>query len=761
MSLGKVSIAIEAAMAQFESDMGRAARMFEKETKRMEREAKRVEDEISKAWAGIGKKIGLGIIGAVTTGLTMFVRNTAAYQHEIAQLDAILESTGHAAGYTREQLVEMAREFQKKSTFGITEIVEAETRMLSYSGIVSKNVPRAMQAAMDQSTRLGMNLSQSAEMIGRALESPAKAAAALAQQGFGAEFTKEVRETIDALVATGREAEAQVMILDILEESYGGASEAARNTLGGALKALKNTVIELSTGEDGSLDGLIQLVNDLNDALNSPGIKSAVKWLSREVSQFFREASDGFRMVKGELEGLGQVLMAVAGQGEAAAKIIGAAFRLSAADIREGIAAYREASALGSQGLGAMFAPAGVWSGDVAISDGTAELAAKRQAEAAAKAAEEAAKAEEEARKKALAEYKARQEAEKAAREAAARARRDAEKAIRDAEREAERLQQLHERTMQQLHRQRTLIGEVTEADRIRYEIAHGELAKLLPEQQKEIEQAAELLDLRRQDYEAQQMKLRIDEERQRGVEDADRLVKDMEFELRLLSLSNVEREKEIALRTAGAHATEVQREQIERLVEELQQARELEYLNQMVQQDFADALFNVATGAKSAGAAIRDMLADMARQLAQFMAQKAVQRFFEAWAGGSTGGSSGGGGWGAVLASLFGGGRAVGGPVSGNRLYEVGEGNNPELFKQGGKTYLIPGNDGNVIPATKGAGLSGGGVTINTHVTVQGPGGSDDYALARQIGEMVSAKVDEKLIQHSRQGGMLWGMRA
>src|SRR5690606_8632680 len=134
---------------------------------------------------------------------------------------------------------------QKKSTFGTNEIIEAQTRLLSYSGVVGENIPRAMQAVIDQSTRLGMSLSQSAEIIGRALESPSKAAAALAQQGFGAAFTKEVRATIDALVAAVREADAQILILEILEESYGGAAEAARNTFGGALTALKHTISDV------------------------------------------------------------------------------------------------------------------------------------------------------------------------------------------------------------------------------------------------------------------------------------------------------------------------------------------------------------------------------------------------------------------------------------------------------------------------------------------------------------------------------------
>jgi TP901 family phage tail tape measure protein len=55
------------------------------------------------------------------------------------------------------------------------------------------------------------------------------------------------------------------------------------------------------------------------------------------------------------------------------------------------------------------------------------------------------------------------------------------------------------------------------------------------------------------------------------------------------------------------------------------------------------------------------------------------------------------------VLGGLFnfGGGREFGGPVKGNTLYEVIEGGKPELLEQNGKTYLMPGSDGHVIPAT------------------------------------------------------------
>lgn len=257
-SLGTLTIDVIAEIGGFASGLDKSERQTQKWRKNIEKEAK---------MAGVA--LGAAIAGAVV----LIARNTVAAEREIAQLDAIIRSTGGAAGYTRQQLLDMADTLSAKSTFSGGEIVEAQTRLLSYSGILGTNIPRAMQAIIDQSARLGISVSQSAETIGRALESPSKAAAALAQQGFGAAFTKEVRGTIDELVKAGKEGEAQIMILEILEESYGGAAEAARDTFGGALAALMNTINDLTTGGDGSLAGATEAVNTLIATLNDPQVR--------------------------------------------------------------------------------------------------------------------------------------------------------------------------------------------------------------------------------------------------------------------------------------------------------------------------------------------------------------------------------------------------------------------------------------------------------------------------------------------------------
>ena len=62
----------------------------------------------------------------------------------------------------------------------------------------------------------------------------------------------------------------------------------------------------------------------------------------------------------------------------------------------------------------------------------------------------------------------------------------------------------------------------------------------------------------------------------------------------------------------------------------------------------------------------------------------------------------------------MFGGGKAIGGPVMAGKLYEVGENNRPETFMSGGKQYLIPGNNGAIN--------SGGGSSTSNVINISLP---------------------------------------
>ncbi|HEL4296716.1 TPA: phage tail length tape measure family protein [Stenotrophomonas maltophilia] len=170
-------------------------------------------------------------------------------------------------------------------------------------------------------------------------------------------------------------------------------------------------------------------------------------------------------------------------------------------------------------------------------------------------------------------------------------------------------------------------------------------------------------------------------------------------------------------------------------------------------------------TGKLSFSDLTRSVIADLIRIEAR---QGAVNLF-----GGLLGSLGGGGGIGGVVKETipllgFGGGRARGGGVDGSSFYEVGEGGRPELFKQNGKTFLIPGNNGQVVPAapTSGGGAGAGQVVqINSTINVQSDGStstdtSASGAGAAELQRNFNAMANQWAIEQSRGNGVLWKMR-
>ncbi|WP_057391083.1 phage tail length tape measure family protein [Pseudomonas aeruginosa] len=279
-SLGTLTLDLIAKVGGFVAGMEKAERTAKKGAKEIGSAA----DAASLAWGELGKVAAVALSG-ITVGAVFgaVIRNTKQMEKEQAQLEAVLRSTGESAGFSREQLNEMASSMERTSTVSAGEINQAQTNLLAFTGIVGEQFPRALQSAIDMAARTGTTVTSAAETIGRALDVPSKGLTALSKQGF--RFTEEQKKAAEQLEATGRTAEAQGIILKALEESYGGAAAASRDTFGGALMALQNTIDGLLTGSEGSLDGAKVAIDDLNRALSDPATAESVSKLLDLLAQ--------------------------------------------------------------------------------------------------------------------------------------------------------------------------------------------------------------------------------------------------------------------------------------------------------------------------------------------------------------------------------------------------------------------------------------------------------------------------------------------
>ncbi|EMR0514612.1 phage tail length tape measure family protein [Stenotrophomonas maltophilia] len=174
-------------------------------------------------------------LNRVIDGIKAIVKEGSDAEQELAQLEAALHATGRTSEFTAQSLAAMRQQLQS-GLFDDGQISAAQVRLLSYTNIVGEQFPAAMQITIDQAQRLGMSLEQSAEVVGKALQTPSKAMESLSKQGFTLDDSQ--KSLIKSLEATGQVAKAQAIILDLLAESYGGAAAAAKvGTIAGLWKA--------------------------------------------------------------------------------------------------------------------------------------------------------------------------------------------------------------------------------------------------------------------------------------------------------------------------------------------------------------------------------------------------------------------------------------------------------------------------------------------------------------------------------------------
>ena len=219
--------------------------------------------------------LALGGVAAFGAAVTLIFRESIEAQNALVQLTNAVAVTGGVAGKSVGQLVAMSKAMQENSIFSDEAAMSAERALLSFTKVRGPNFDEALKLSADLAIRMGTDLPNAAQMMGRALESPQKGLRALAASG--ATFTAGQMKVIQHMYDTGRAAEAQRLILERLQGVIGGSSAAAVSTLGGALAKLKNNFFDLfEVSKDSPLgqtmingvNGLSKSVKTLADNMN-------------------------------------------------------------------------------------------------------------------------------------------------------------------------------------------------------------------------------------------------------------------------------------------------------------------------------------------------------------------------------------------------------------------------------------------------------------------------------------------------------------
>lgn len=267
-------------------------------------------------------------LGAIGIGFSLkaVLDATIEAERESTLLTAAVKATGMAAGFTASQLKGQAMALQASTGVGDEAIMRMQRTLLSFRNVHGEVFQKASQLALDFAAATGTDAADAARKFGMALNDPVNALGRLKQAGVA--VTDELRSQVEALIKNGDLVGAQSLLLGALSKSYGGASVAARDTLGGALNALKENFGNLFLEQEGAgkqLRVFIELVNKSLPTVAATfsavfaGVKVAVEGV---VEQLFYMGEGLYKLVtldiKGAVASFGQVTSSMNLAGETA-----------------------------------------------------------------------------------------------------------------------------------------------------------------------------------------------------------------------------------------------------------------------------------------------------------------------------------------------------------------------------------------------------------------------------------------------------------
>lgn len=193
---------------------------------------------------------GIGVISEFSTGLIGGAVGvfgfgeaikeviSAGTEFDLSQvrLAATLKSTGSVAGFTQNQLNEMA-DAMAKGHFDSGALTQAQTVLMNFSNVSGEVFERTLSLSKDLAEKMGIALPQAARLLGRAVQEPAEGLNVLNRQ-FGG-LSPQIEATIKKLDAMGDSAGARAMMLDQFEAKIKGFSDQVGESAPAAIDRFK------------------------------------------------------------------------------------------------------------------------------------------------------------------------------------------------------------------------------------------------------------------------------------------------------------------------------------------------------------------------------------------------------------------------------------------------------------------------------------------------------------------------------------------
>jgi phage-related minor tail protein len=131
-----------------------------------------------------------------------------------------------------------AAALQKVTKFSDESVMASQGMLLTFTKIGKDIFPAATMATLDMAEKFGMDASQAAITLGKALNDPVSGVTALRR--IGVMLTDDQESQIKSFMAVNDVASAQAIIMKELQVEIGGVAEAAGATTAGSFEQFKN-----------------------------------------------------------------------------------------------------------------------------------------------------------------------------------------------------------------------------------------------------------------------------------------------------------------------------------------------------------------------------------------------------------------------------------------------------------------------------------------------------------------------------------------
>lgn len=180
----------------------------------------------------------LGALSADLTDWGRWIEGAMQGETVMARLTVLLRAQGGAAGWTAEQLDQMARKMAEAGTNGLGQIRQAELVLARFGNVRGLQFAGALEGARQLSALLGTDMVSAAQTLGRALENPEHGMQALRRAGVI--LSDNERHMVQWAAKSGDVVGAQNVILGKLAQ-MGNVAGAVADTTEGHVNRLRLT----------------------------------------------------------------------------------------------------------------------------------------------------------------------------------------------------------------------------------------------------------------------------------------------------------------------------------------------------------------------------------------------------------------------------------------------------------------------------------------------------------------------------------------